>query len=144
MLTLLSQQILELHSSAVQSQVTVVSQEAGTSVFRWNLPFLTIILFYCSLRIASNAGARTPLYGFFVGLFTLLSTYFLLGYLYYLPKAVLACIISLVVYAILAECPEEIAFFVRMRAWSDMALMFLTFALTLLVSVEVSLSDTIG
>ncbi|KAK9899436.1 hypothetical protein P389DRAFT_168412 [Cystobasidium minutum MCA 4210] len=87
-------------------------------------------------RITSNAGARSPLYSFFVGLFTLLSTYFLLGYLYYLPKAVLACIISLVVYSILAECPEEIAFFVRMRAWSDMALMFLTFALTLFVSVE--------
>jgi MFS superfamily sulfate permease-like transporter len=92
----------------------------------------------CICRIAANAGARSPLFSFFVGLFTLLTTYFLLGYLFYLPRAVLACIISLVVYSILAECPEEIAFFVRMHAWSDMALMLLTFALTLFVSVEVS------
>jgi MFS superfamily sulfate permease-like transporter len=90
------------------------------------------------IRLAANAGARTPMASFFTALFTLLATFFLLQYLYYLPKAVLGCIISLVVYSILAEGPEDVAFFVGMKAWSDLALMSLTFLLTLLVSVQVS------
>jgi MFS superfamily sulfate permease-like transporter len=76
--------------------------------------------------------------GFFVALFTLLSTFFLLQYLYYLPKAVLGCIITLVVYSILAEAPEDVHFFVTMRAWTDLALMTLTFLLTLFVSLQAS------
>merc|ERR1712093_268489 len=73
---------------------------------------------------------------FFVALLTLLSTFFLLRFLYYLPKAVLGCIISLVVYSILAECPEDVHFFIKMKAWTDLALMMLTFVLTLFVSVQ--------
>ena len=74
---------------------------------------------------------------FFVALFTLLATFFLLRYLYYLPKAVLACIISLVVYSILAESPEDVAFFIGLRAWTDLALMATAFFMTLFFSVQV-------
>ena len=88
-------------------------------------------------RIAANTGARSPLFSFFVSAFSLITTLSLLKYLFYLPKAVLSCIISLVVYSILAEFPEDVHFFVRMRAWTDLALMGLAFALTLLSSVQV-------
>ena len=88
-------------------------------------------------RIAANTGARSPLFSFFVSAFSLVTTLSLLKYLFYLPKAVLSCIISLVVYSILAEFPEDIHFFLRMRAWTDLALMGLAFALTLLSSVQV-------
>lgn len=104
--------------------------EARVSVVILSVPSYT--------RLAAGAGARTPMAGFFVAVFTLLSTFFLLRFLYYLPKAVLGCIISVVVYSILAECPEDVHFFVKMRAWTDLALMMLTFFLTLFVSVQVS------
>ncbi|CAD6568133.1 MAG: hypothetical protein CYPHOPRED_002330 [Cyphobasidiales sp. Tagirdzhanova-0007] len=87
-------------------------------------------------RLAASAGARTPMASFFVALFTLLATFFLLRYLYYLPKAVLACIISLVVYSILAESPEDVAFFIGLRAWTDLALMATAFFMTLFFSVQ--------
>lgn len=74
---------------------------------------------------------------FLVASIVLFSTFFLLQYLFFLPKAVLGCVISLVIYSILAECPEDVRFFWRLRAWTDFALMALTFILTLFVSVQV-------
>lgn len=76
------------------------------------------------------------MFSFLTSMITLFCTFFLLQYLYFLPKAVLACIVSLVVYSILAEFPEDVSFFLRLQAWGDLALMTLTFLLTLVVSVE--------
>lgn len=88
-------------------------------------------------RLAANSGARTPMFSLFVSFFTLLSTFFLLRFLYTLPKAVLASIVTLVVYSILAEAPEDVHYFIKMGAWQDVFLMILTFFLTLFVSVQV-------
>ena len=80
-----------------------------------------------------------------------MTTYYLLPYLFYLPNAILSAIIILVVQSILAETPHDVAFFFRMRSWTDcksishlnrtdfgliVGLMLITFLLTALWSVN--------
>lgn len=60
-----------------------------------------------------------------------------LPYFYYLPKAVLASVITVVVYAILAEAPHDLLFFWKVRAWTDFLQAAMTFVLTLFLDVEV-------
>lgn len=74
-----------------------------------------------------------------VGSLVLLITFFALPLLAYLPKCILACIVCVVVFSILSETPEEVMFFWRMGANLELALMGITFALALFVSVEVCL-----
>jgi MFS superfamily sulfate permease-like transporter len=88
-------------------------------------------------RLAAGAGARTQLASLLTGVFIFLSTFFLLRFLYYLPTAILGAIIFVVVYSILVEAPKDIRFFIRMRAWGDLALMAITFILTISWSVQV-------
>lgn len=64
-----------------------------------------------------------------------------LPYFYYLPKAVLASVITVVVYAILAEAPHDLLFFWKVRAWTDFLQAGMTFVLTLFLDVEVSDSE---
>ncbi|KAL8286278.1 hypothetical protein RQP46_004766 [Phenoliferia psychrophenolica] len=90
-------------------------------------------------RLAGSTGATTQMASLLTGTFVLLVTYFLLGYLFYLPKCILASIIVVVVFSILAEVPHDVKFFFKMGAWVDGGLMALTFLLTFFVNVEVGI-----
>ncbi|RSH94758.1 hypothetical protein EHS25_004564 [Saitozyma podzolica] len=90
-------------------------------------------------RLNGQTGGRTQMAAIITSITIILSIFFLLPYLYFLPKAVLAAIITLVVYAILAEAPHEFMFFWHMRAWTDFLQMTGTFILTLLFSIETGL-----
>lgn len=69
----------------------------------------------------------------------LLTTFFLLPLLHYLPKCVLASIIGLVVFSLLAETPHDVYFYYRMSAWVDLTLMGLTFVFSIFWNVEVGI-----
>jgi len=88
-------------------------------------------------RINGEAGARTQMASLACAAIILVATFFLLPWLYYLPKCVLGSIVCLVVYTLLAETPEDVIFYWKMRAWIDMTLMSLTFFLTIIWSVQV-------
>lgn len=88
-------------------------------------------------RLAATTGATTQMTSLLTGTFVLLVTYFLLQFLSALPKCILATIVCVVVFSILEEAPEDVMFFWKMGAWTDGALMLLTFFLSLFVSVEV-------
>ncbi|KAI0067589.1 hypothetical protein BV25DRAFT_1818966 [Artomyces pyxidatus] len=88
-------------------------------------------------RINGDVGGRTQMASIVCSSIVLLATFFLLPWLYYLPKCVLGSIICLVVWSLLAETPEDVIFYWKMRAWIDMTLMSLTFVLTILWSVQV-------
>ncbi|RXK40370.1 endoplasmic reticulum protein [Tremella mesenterica] len=90
-------------------------------------------------RLNGSIGGRTQMSSMITSATIILSIYFLLPYLYFLPKSVLAAIIALVVYAILAEAPHEIIFFWKMGAWTDFLQMTGTFFLTLFFSIELGL-----
>ncbi|KAM0755617.1 hypothetical protein T439DRAFT_320323 [Meredithblackwellia eburnea MCA 4105] len=87
-------------------------------------------------RLAGDTGATTQMTSLLTGAFVLLVSYFLLGFLFFLPKAILATIILVVVFSILAEAPHDVLFFWKMQAWVDGGLMLLTFVLTFFVGVE--------
>ncbi|WVW80234.1 hypothetical protein I302_102212 [Kwoniella bestiolae CBS 10118] len=90
-------------------------------------------------RLNGQTGGRTQMASMISSVAIILSIYFLLPYLYFLPKATLAVIITLVVYSILAEAPHEIHYFYKMRAWTDFMQMTGTFILTLFFSMEIGL-----
>lgn len=90
-------------------------------------------------RLNGQIGSRTQMASIITSICMIFSIFFLLPYLYYLPKAVLAAIVTVVVYAILNEAPHEILYFWRMGAWTDFLQMVGTFFLTLCFSIELGL-----
>jgi len=74
----------------------------------------------------------------------LLSTFFLLPYLYYLPKPVLSAIVCMIVWGLITEAPHDVMFYYRMSAWTELALMTLTLVLTLVWNVEVGVLSSIA
>ncbi|KAG0662951.1 hypothetical protein C6P46_003039 [Rhodotorula mucilaginosa] len=95
-------------------------------------------------RLAATTGATTQMTSLLTGTFVLLVTYFLLQFLSALPKCILATIVCVVVFSILEEAPEDVMFFWKMGAWTDGALMLLTFFLSLFVSVEVGITVSVA
>ncbi|KAI0002285.1 sulfate anion transporter [Russula compacta] len=91
-------------------------------------------------RINGEAGARTQMASLICAAIILVATFSLLPWLYYLPKCVLASIVCLVVYSLLAETPEDVIFYWKMQAWIDMTLMALTFILTIIWSIQVGVT----
>jgi high affinity sulfate transporter 1 len=91
-------------------------------------------------RINADAGARTQMASIACAVIILIATFFFLPWLYYLPKCVLGSIVCLVVYSLLAETPEDVVFYWKMRSWVDMTLMSLTFILTIIWSVQVGVT----
>ncbi|PAV23187.1 sulfate anion transporter [Pyrrhoderma noxium] len=90
-------------------------------------------------RINADVGGRSQMASFICSSLVLLATFFLLPALYYLPRCVLASVVFLVVFTILAEAPHDVSYFWRMKAWTDFGLMFITFMTSLLWDVEVGI-----
>lgn len=90
-------------------------------------------------KINGDVGARTQLASLVTAGITLLSTFFLLPYLYFLPRCVLASIICLFVISLFSEVPHDLVYYWRIRAWTDLAMMFLTFALSVIWNVEIGI-----
>ncbi|KAF9484145.1 sulfate anion transporter [Pholiota conissans] len=88
-------------------------------------------------RINADVGGRTQMASLVCSAVILLATFFLLPWLYFLPKCVLAAIIGLVVFSLLAETPHDVLYYWRTQAWIDMALMSLTFFLSIIWNIEV-------
>jgi len=88
-------------------------------------------------RINGDVGGRTQMASLICAGIVLLAMFFLLPWLYSLPKCVLASIITLIIFALLAEIPHEVFYYFRMKAWVDLSLMSLTFFLSTLWNIEV-------
>ncbi|KAI0686700.1 sulfate anion transporter [Cytidiella melzeri] len=91
-------------------------------------------------RVNGDVGARTQMASLVCSGLVLLATFYLLPWLYFLPKCVLAAIICLIVFSLLAEVPHDVRFFWKMRAWQDLSLMGLTFIFTTVWNVEVGIA----
>nr|GAT57848.1 sulfate anion transporter [Mycena chlorophos] len=91
-------------------------------------------------RINGDVGGRTQMASIVCSLVVLLATFFLLPWLYFLPKCVLSAIICLVVFSLLQEAPHEVAYYVKMSAWTDLGLMVMTFACAIIWNIEVGIT----
>lgn len=52
--------------------------------------------------------------------------------------------ISVVAYSLVEECPDDLRFFIRLRGWSELALMFLIFLSTIFYSLNLGIALGIG
>lgn len=86
---------------------------------------------YGRSKVNAATGGRTPMSSVFLSLITLFCVLFLLPYFYYLPKGVLSSMVSVVAYSLVEEAPHDIGFFLRIRGWSELFLMFLIFLTTI-------------
>ncbi|KZT22517.1 sulfate permease [Neolentinus lepideus HHB14362 ss-1] len=91
-------------------------------------------------RINGEVGGRTQMASLICSAIVLLATFFLLPLLYHLPTCVLASIIAMVVFSLLAETPHDVRYYWKMRSWIDLGLMFLTFTLTIIWNIEIGIT----
>ncbi|KGO74447.1 sulfate transporter [Penicillium italicum] len=99
---------------------------------------------YGRSKLSSQTGARSPMTSVFVSIITFTCVLVLLPYLFYLPKAVLSSMISVVAFTLVEECPHDLLFFLRLRGWSELILMFLIFTTTIFYSLELGMAMGMG
>ena len=99
---------------------------------------------YGRSKVNASTGGRTPMSSILLSLITLISVLYLVPYFYYLPKGVLSAMVSVVAYSLIEECPHDIRFFIRARGWSELGLMFLIFAATILYSLPLGIALGMG
>ncbi|KAI6120371.1 sulfate transporter family-domain-containing protein [Pisolithus croceorrhizus] len=90
-------------------------------------------------RINGEIGARSQLASLVAAAIVLLATFFLLPALYYLPKCVLASIICLFVVSLFAELPHDLIYYYNIGAWTDFAMMSITFFLSVIWNIEIGI-----
>ncbi|KAK6600377.1 sulfate transporter [Botrytis cinerea] len=73
---------------------------------------------YGRSKVNASTGGKTPMSSIFLSLLTVLCIMFLLPAFYYLPKAVLSSMITVVAYSLIEEAPHDIAFFIRILGLS--------------------------
>ncbi|CRG86138.1 Putative sulfate transporter YPR003C [Talaromyces islandicus] len=95
---------------------------------------------YGRSKANASTGGRTQMSSIFLSLITLIVVVFFLKYLYYLPKAVLCAMISVVAYSLVEECPHDLRFFIRVRGWSELLLMILIFLSTIFYSLTLGMA----
>jgi MFS superfamily sulfate permease-like transporter len=99
---------------------------------------------YGRSKVNASTGGTTPMSSIFLSLITLFCVLFLLPYFYYLPKAVLSSMISVVAYSLIEECPHDIKFFWMIRGWTELSLMFIIFLATIFYSLSLGIALGIG
>ncbi|KAI0733717.1 sulfate anion transporter, partial [Fomitopsis betulina] len=91
-------------------------------------------------KINGEVGARTQMSSMVCSVVVLLTIFYLMPWLHHLPKTVLGAVICLVVFSLLAEVPHDLKFYWRLRSWTDLSLMALTFALTIFWDLEMGIA----
>ncbi|KAL4944501.1 hypothetical protein BDV06DRAFT_87846 [Aspergillus oleicola] len=99
---------------------------------------------YARSKVNASTGACSPMSNIFLSAITVTCIMVLLPYLYYLPKAVLSSMISVVAYSLIEEVPHDVIFFIRLRGWSELALMLLIFISTIFYSLELGIALGMG
>lgn len=56
----------------------------------------------------------------------------------------LSSLISVIAWSLIEECPHDLAFFIRLRGWTELTLMFLIFLATVFYSLELGIAMGIG
>ncbi|KAJ5106006.1 hypothetical protein NUU61_003353 [Penicillium alfredii] len=99
---------------------------------------------YGRSKVSAQTGARSPMTSVFLSIITFFTIMVLLPYLFYLPKAVLSSMISVVAFTLVEECPQDLSFFFRLRGWTELSLMLLIFTATIFYSLELGMALGIG
>ncbi|KAH8596215.1 sulfate transporter family-domain-containing protein, partial [Bisporella sp. PMI_857] len=99
---------------------------------------------YGRSKVNANTGGKTPMSSIFLSIFTVLCIAFLLPAFHYLPKAVLSSMITVVAWSLIEEAPHDIAFFIRIRGYTELGLMIIIFAATIFYSLTLGMAIGVG
>ena len=119
---------------------------------------------YGRSKVNKSTGGKTPMASIILSMLTLVTIFFLLPYLYYLPvclllelfamghtgpltciqKPVLSSLISVVAWSLIEECPHDVSFFVRIRAWKEVGLMTTILLVTIFFSLPLGMAIGVG
>lgn len=99
---------------------------------------------YGRSRINALSGAQTTLSGFFMGIFTLITIFCLLKYIYYLPISVLSVITAVVGLKLLDETPGDIKFHLRTKGYRELVTFCITLLATIFYSMEAGITLGVG
>ncbi|KAK0723601.1 sulfate transporter family-domain-containing protein [Lasiosphaeria miniovina] len=99
---------------------------------------------YGRSKVNRSTGGKTPMSSIILSILTLICILFLLPYLYYLPKPVLSSLISVVAWSLIEECPHDISFFLRIRAWQELGLMMVILLSTIFFSLSFGMAIGVG
>lgn len=99
---------------------------------------------YGRSKVNISTGGTTPMSSAILSIITLFCVYFALPYFFYIPKGVLSAMISVVAYSLVEEAPHDIRFFIKIRGWSELALMAIIFLATIFYSLTVGIALGMG
>ena len=99
---------------------------------------------YGRSKVNASTGGTTPMSSVILSIITLICVLYLLPYFYFLPKGVLSAMVTVVAYSLIEECPHDIGFFVKIRGWTELALMSIIFLATVFYSLSLGIALGIG
>lgn len=99
---------------------------------------------YGRSRINAMSGAQTTFSGFVMGSVTLVTIFYLLKYIYFLPRAVLSVITTVVGLKLLEEAPGDLSFHWRARGYSELVTFCITVVASLFYSMEAGIAVGVG
>ncbi|PQE28686.1 sulfate transporter protein [Rutstroemia sp. NJR-2017a WRK4] len=99
---------------------------------------------YGRSKVNASTGGKTPMSSILLSLITVICVLFLLPAFYYLPKAVLSSMITVVAWSLIEEAPHDIMFFLRIGGYTELGLMFIIFASTIFYSLSLGIAIGVG
>jgi MFS superfamily sulfate permease-like transporter len=99
---------------------------------------------YGRSKVNASTGGKTPMSSIFLSIITGICILWMLPYFYYLPKAVLSSMITVVAWSLIEEAPHDIKFFIRIRAVQELALMAIIFLATIFYSLTLGIAIGVG
>jgi len=99
---------------------------------------------YGRSKINASTGGRSPMSSILLSAITLICILFLLRTFYYLPRAILSTMISVVAYSLLEEAPADIRFFYKIGGWFELLVMSIIFISTIFYSLSLGIAIGVG
>lgn len=84
--------------------------------------------------------ARTTCSGAIMGLMSLLTARWVLGYLHYIPRCILSVITTVIGILLMGEGPKEVLFHVKSRGYNELITFFITVITTFFFSIEAGIA----
>ncbi|GMM43215.1 hypothetical protein DAHU10_041250 [Hanseniaspora uvarum] len=95
---------------------------------------------YGRTKLNCLSGCKTPLSGVMIALFTFIITKYFLHWFNWLPECSLSCVISYISYTLLEELPKDLAFYIRVKGYKEILLVFIIILSTIVWSPQLGIS----
>ncbi|ORY70419.1 sulfate permease [Pseudomassariella vexata] len=99
---------------------------------------------YGRSKVNKSTGGKSPMSSILLSIITVLCILFVLPWFYYIPKPVLSALIIVVAWSLIEEAPHDIAFFLKIRGWTELSLIAVILLVTVFFSLNLGIAIGIG